>query len=72
MADSLAWSGAKHSSDWVRLNSAVVQLPALECTLIQGGSWLACDGGLLVVYISVAAVTASIGSALTAGHFCKD
>ncbi|WP_236448014.1 hypothetical protein, partial [Pseudomonas sp. PA-5-4G] len=36
------------------------------------GSWLACDGGLLVVYISVAAVTASIGSALTAGHFCKD
>ncbi|TLG82080.1 hypothetical protein FEM54_33770, partial [Pseudomonas edaphica] len=36
-----------------------------------GSSWADIDGGVgcLAVYISVAAVTAAIGSALTAGHF---
>ncbi len=34
-------------------------------------SWLAGDGGLWG-YISIAAVTATYGSALTAGHFWKD
>jgi len=41
---------------------------------VRGGrcrSGLACDGGMSV-YISVAAVTAAYGSALTAGHFWKD
>lgn len=39
------------------------------------GSWLACESGVLgevlMVYISIAAVTTTIGSALTAGHFGK-
>ena len=34
------------------------------------GSWLACDNGLSA-YISIPAVTATYGSALTAGHFWK-
>ncbi len=34
------------------------------------GSWLACDSGLSA-YISIPAVTATYGSALTAGHFWK-
>ncbi len=34
------------------------------------GSWLACDSSLSA-YISIAAVTATYGSALTAGHFWK-
>ncbi len=34
------------------------------------GRWLACDNGLSA-YISVPAVTATYGSALTAGHFWK-